>query len=171
MFWFFVLLKTDMLFWMILTLVKWCLQSVKLNWGLIRWDKWHSEEIYKEWKTCSDLGVFLYHKNSVKAPKKTQNMSEEGRGKGELEISARGTKFSWYPGRRATPHDLALTTTTIGQESSPSGRNVGLAWLGNPAESGLLWHLAILDNWASTEPRTSCSLNLDLTTEELLAEI
>ena len=54
----------------------------------------YSEEIYKEWKTCSDLGVFLYHKNSVKAPKKTQNMSEErGKEGGELENQENETKI------------------------------------------------------------------------------
>ena len=62
---------------------------------------------------------------------------------------------------------LGIGSTTIGLEGTPSGRNVGPARLGNPAESGRHWLLAILDCFSLSELRTCTSHDWDLTTEEV----
>ena len=78
------------------------------------------------------MGVVLYNKNGLKAPNNVQTHEMQNT---TLFKGWDGGNKILDPGE-VLPHDLVLVTTTIGQECTPSGRTMGLARLGNPAEFG-----------------------------------
>ena len=87
-------------------------------------------------KTCFDLGMFLYSKNCLKAPKKPKTcLGRRGRRRGGVGDFRRRKKILKIQ-EKELPHDLVLVWTTKGWTGTPSGQHMGLAQLGNPAEFG-----------------------------------